>query len=202
MELPFSGPAERNRQPILDVLRRVLDVDASVLEVASGTGQHAAHAAAACPRWRWQPSDLEAATLAAIDARCAGLGNVAQAAFLDVLDDWPVEPGSVDTVFCANMLHIAPWPCCAGLMRGAARALVRHGKLILYGPYLVDDQPTAPGNIAFDADLRRRDPRWGLRRFADVEHEAMLVGLALVERVAMPANNLMLVFERTPDALA
>ena len=103
MELPFSGPAERNRQPILDVLRRVLDVDARVLEVASGTGQHAAHAAAACPRWRWQPSDLEAATLAAIDARCAGLGNVAPAAFLDVLDDWPVEPGSVDAVFCANI---------------------------------------------------------------------------------------------------
>ena len=100
MELPFSGPAERNRQPILDVLRRVLDRDASVLEIASGTGQHAAHAAAACPGWRWQPTDLDPSMLAVIDARCAGLANVSPARRLDVLDAaWPAAAGSVDAVW-------------------------------------------------------------------------------------------------------
>ena len=195
--LPFSAPAERNRQPILDVLAGVLAGDARVLEIASGTGQHAAHAAAARPGWHWQPSDLEPATLAAIDARCGGLVNVAPAARLDVLEaDWPVEPGSVDAVFCANLLHIAPWTCCAGLMRGAARVLRPQGVLLLYGPYQVDRVPTSPGNLAFDADLRRRDARWGIRRLVDVEAEAALLGFALRTRVPMPANNLTLIFSR------
>ena len=197
MSLPFSAPAERNRQAILEVLVRLLPADAAILEIASGTGQHAEHAAGAHPGWRWQPTDLDAAMLAVIDARCDGLANTAPARRLDVLEaDWPVEPGSVDAVFCANMLHIAPWPCCAGLMAGTSRSLATSGRLVLYGPFLVDGEPTAPGNLAFDADLRRRDPRWGIRRLADVEATAREHGFALVECAAMPANNRMLVFDR------
>jgi hypothetical protein len=106
-------------------------------------------------------------------------------------------PVPVDAIFCANLLHIAPWACCAGLMRGAARHLAPHGLLITYGPYLEDDVPTAPSNKAFDADLRARNPEWGLRRREDVALEAALAGLVLRERVAMQANNLLLVWGRS-----
>ena len=120
---------------------------------------------------------------------------------LDVTQaQWPSEgePFSTpfDLIYCANMIHIAPWPCCAALMQGAARHLSPQGLLVTYGPYLEDDVPTAPSNTAFDADLRRRNPAWGLRRLADVAHEAAQAGLVLHERVAMPANNLLLAWRR------
>jgi hypothetical protein len=155
----------------------------------------------------WQPTDVDVASLPSIAAwRIAQAGDGAEAAGplanvepplqLDVCaDPWPVA-GEFDALVCANMLHIAPWACCAGLMQGARRHLARDGVLVTYGPYLADDIATALGNAAFDADLRRRDPAWGIRRLEDVVAQAHDAGLRLRERVAMPANNLMLVFER------
>ena len=195
LNLPFSAAAERNRGPILDILRQVLPAQAAVLEVASGSGQHAAHFAAAQAGWTWQPTEADAAALPAIAARCAGLANVRSPLLLDVLaTPWPPALGRYDAMVCANLLHIAPWPTCAALMAGAAAHLVPGGVLVLYGPYFVDGVTTAPGNLAFDADLRARDARWGLRRLAEVAGEARDAGLALEQRYEMPANNLTLVF--------
>ena len=195
-ELPFSAAAERNQQPILQVLRRVLPAPSRVLEIASGTGQHAAHFAAAEPRWAWQPTDREADALLVIAARCAALPHVRAPLRLDVLETpWPAAIGEVDAVFNANMLHISPWATCPALMAGAARCLTAGGRLVLYGPFIVDGEATAPGNLAFDVDLRASDATWGIRRLADVVEQARAVGLQLRERIAMPANNLMLVFD-------
>jgi Protein of unknown function (DUF938) len=192
-----SPAAERNRGPILAGLQRWLPTQGVALEVAAGTGQHAAWFAAGLPGWTWWPTDPEAASLASIDAWCAGLPGVRPALPLDVLQPaWPGVPPQVDLVYCANMLHIAPWPTCGALMQGAARHLTPHGMLVTYGPYAVDGEPLAPGNQAFDADLRRRDPAWGLRRLQDVEQVAAAAGLLLHQRLAMPANNLLLCWRR------
>ncbi len=196
-----SPAAERNAAPILVQLQRLLPTRGVLLEIASGTGQHAAHCSAGLPGWRWLPSDFDASALPSIAAWCANLPQVAAPVQLDVLQPhWPGVPAVVDAIFCANMLHIAPWACCGGLMRGAARHLAAAGLLITYGPYLEDEVPTAPSNLAFDADLRARDPAWGLRRLADVAQQAALAGLALRERVPMPANNLLLVWGRPAPA--
>ena len=193
-----SPPAERNRGPILAELRRLLPPQGLALEIASGTGQHAAHFAAALPGWKWQPSDGDVSSLASIAAWCEGLANVLPPLSLDVLAPaWPGVPAAVDAMFCANMTHISPWATTPALMQGAARHLSATVVLILYGPYLVDGEPTAPSNLAFDADLRTRNAAWGLRRLADVEQQAAASGLRLRERVAMPANNALLVFART-----
>ena len=202
-DLPHSPAAERNKEPILAVLRRVLGPRGTALEIASGTGQHAAAFAAAFPDWSWQPTEAEPAMLAAIAARTAGLANVPAPVLLDVMaPEWPSPAAPFfdpfDAVFCANMLHIAPWQACGGLMRGAARALVPGGLLVTYGPYLEDGVATAPGNLAFDQSLRERNPAWGVRRLEDVAAEASRAGLALRERHAMPANNLLLVFAPSP----
>ena len=199
--LPHSPAADRNRGPILDVLARVLPPRAMVLEVASGTGQHAAHFAAAQPGWTWQPTEADSRALPGIAARCAERANVHMPLALDVLmRPWPPELDRYDAVYCANLLHIAPWETCAALMTGAAQHLVAGGALVLYGPYLVDDEATAPGNMAFDADLRGRNPAWGLRRLADVALAGQRAGLTLEQRFDMPANNLMLAFRRpAPD---
>jgi hypothetical protein len=192
-----SAAAERNRAPLLAVLQRVLPAQGVALEIASGSGQHAAFFAAALPGWHWCPTEADASALPSIGAWCAGLPNVHDAVVLDVhAPSWPGAPAQADAVFCANLIHIAPWATCAALMQGAARHLGPQGQLLIYGPFLVDGEPTAPGNQAFDADLRARNPAWGLRRLADVRREAEAAGLALRERVAMPANNLLLVFGR------
>jgi SAM-dependent methyltransferase len=198
-----SPAAERNREPILAVLQRVLPERGVALEIASGSGQHAAHFAASLPGWFWWPTETQARVLPSISAWCAGLGNVAAPQLLDVLaSHWPGAPDRVDAVFCANLLHIAPWSTCAALMQGAARHLAPQGRLLIYGPFFVDGEDAAPGNLAFDADLRARDPAWGVRRLAAVLAEALAAGLVLQERVAMPANNLMLVFAHAGAALA
>jgi SAM-dependent methyltransferase len=192
-----SPAAERNRGPILAALQRLLPPQGLLLEIASGTGQHAAHCSAGLPGWQWQPSDLEAAALPSMAAWCAGLDRVLPPLELDVMaPHWPGVPKPVDAVFCANLVHISPWATTLALMQGAARHLAPQGLLVIYGPYLEDGVPTAPGNLAFDADLRARNPGWGLRRVADVTQQAQAAGLALRERVAMPANNLLLVFAR------
>jgi len=196
-ELAYSPAAERNKAPILGVLRHVLPPEAAVLEIASGTGQHAAHFAASQPGWQWQPTEADATALAAIAARCAALPNVRPPVRLDVLaPEWPPGLGRFDAVYCANMLHISPWQTCAALMQGAARHVRPGGLLVLYGPYLVDDEPAAPSNLAFDADLRARDATWGLRRLAEVVDKAQSAGLAFEQRFDLPANNLALVFRR------
>jgi SAM-dependent methyltransferase len=201
--LPHSAPADRNKQPILDVLRTVLPARGAALEIACGTGQHATWFAAALPQWTWQPTDVEGSLFPSIAERIAqdGLANVRPPLLLDVTtprwpSDGPEFAHPFDAIFCANMLHIAPWACCAGLMQGAARYLTPQGVLVTYGPYLEDDVVTAPGNLSFDASLKARDPAWGLRRRKDVEAVAARAGLALRQRHEMPANNLLLVFGR------
>jgi hypothetical protein len=190
-----SPAAERNRAAILVELQRVLPAQGLLLEIASGTGQHAAHCAPGLPGWQWQPSDFNAETLPSIGTWCAGIDNVRAPLQLDVLSpEWPGVPAQVDAVFCANMIHAAPWECCGGLMRGVARHLSPQGVLITYGPYLEDGVPTSPGNLGFDVDLRMRNAGWGLRWREDVEREAAQAGLVLRERVAMPVNNLLLVW--------
>jgi hypothetical protein len=193
-----SAAAERNRDAILEVLQRALPPRGSALEIASGTGQHALHFAQALPGWRWRPSDPDAGARASVSAyaSAAGLPNLLPVIALDVLD-WPGAewPERFHAVFCANLLHIAPWPACAALMQGAARQAPA-GLLLVYGPFVIESLPTAPSNLAFDADLRARDPRWGLRRMAEVEAQARQAGWHLAERVAMPAHNQLLVFER------
>lgn len=203
MSLPHSPAADRNKQPILDVLRRVLPAAGTALEIASGTGQHAVWFAAALPGWTWQPSDADPGMLPVIAARTAEAGskNVRPPVLLDVLaPQWPSHgpafADAFDAIYCANMLHISPWETCAALMQGCARHLSAGGVLVTYGPYLEDGVATAPGNVAFDASLRERDPAWGLRRLEAVAAEARRAGLSLRERHAMPANNLLLVFGR------
>jgi hypothetical protein len=201
--LPHSPAADRNKQPILDVLRELLPAQGTALEIASGTGQHAAWFAAALPGWIWQPTEMDASALPGIAAWTsrAGLANVRPPLLLDVTAPrWPAQGPAFaepfDAIYCANMLHISPWATCAGLMQGSARHLAPRGVLVTYGPYLEDHVPTAPSNLAFDESLRARDPTWGIRRLGDVTREAQRAGLALRERHAMPANNLLLVFAR------
>jgi hypothetical protein len=189
--------AERNREAIAAELQRLLPAQGLALEIASGTGQHAAYFSSALPCWRWLPSDGDVRSLASIGAWCEGCANVLPPQHIDVLAEaWPGVPASVDAMFCANLLHISPWATCAALMRGAARHLAAQGLLLLYGPYVVDGVPTAPSNLAFDADLRARDAAWGLRRLADVAAQGEVAGLVLCEQVAMPANNRLLVLGR------
>jgi SAM-dependent methyltransferase len=189
--------AERNRGPILEVLRRVLPPRGTVLEVASGAGQHVTHFAAALPDLVWQPSDRDPENFDSIAAwvEHTGVANVLPPLVLDVTaEPWPVA--TVDAIFNANMIHIAPWRACAGLLRGAGQHLAAGGVLVTYGPYRVGGAHTAPSNAAFDADLRARDPSWGVRDLEAVVELAASRGLTLAERVAMPANNLTLVFRR------
>jgi SAM-dependent methyltransferase len=187
----------RNRDPILGVLRRALPPSGCVLEVASGTGEHAAYFAAALPHLTWQPSDPEPHARASIDAWAAhaGVPNLRPALALDArAQAWPVD--DADAVVCINMIHIAPWEACEGLMAGAGRLLAPGQALITYGPYKVDGTHTAPSNESFDASLRARDPRWGVRDVDEVSTAAARHDLHLVERAPMPANNFCLVFQR------
>lgn len=202
--LPCSPASERNQAPILAVLRSLLPDTGAALEIASGTGQHAAFFGAALPGWSWQPTDLKDELFFAIAgwALQAGATNVQPAVQLDVrATSWPDggEPFAqpFDLIYCANMLQIAPWACCAGLMQGAARHLAPDGRLVTYGPYIEEGVATSPGNQGFDATLRAQNPAWGIRNRADVEREAAAAGLYLAERHAMPANNLLLVWQRT-----
>ncbi len=197
----FAPAVERNRQPILDVLSRVLPDRGLVLEVASGSGEHALWFAKALHPLVWQPSDPDPAcrrSIAGHAAPAASAGNATIEAPLDLdagAADWPIE--RADALVCINMIHISPWRATAGLIAGAARILPPGGVLYLYGPYLRGGHPTAPSNVAFDASLRARNPDWGLRAVEAVAAAAARHGLVLGEVVDMPANNLSLVFTRT-----
>jgi SAM-dependent methyltransferase len=192
-----AAATERNREPILAVLRRVLPPGGLVLELASGTGQHAAFFAAALPALRWQPSDPVPAHRDSVAAwaAAAGLTTLAPAVELDV-ERWPWPITRADAIVCINMVHIAPWSATQALFSGAARVLPADGVLFLYGPFKRDGQHTADSNQRFDERLRAEDPRWGVRDLGDVTALAREAGFRPPEIVAMPANNLSLVFRR------
>ena len=195
-----SAPAAlRNREPIAKVLRDWLPESGLVLEIASGTGEHAVYFAESFPHLEWQPSDIHPDALDSIRSGrdAARLSNVREPIMLDsAAPDWPIA--RADCVLSINMVHISPWASALGLIDGAARILPEGGALILYGPWLKSDIPTAPSNLAFDADLKRRDQAWGLRRVEDFAAAAEKQGLALVETRQMPANNLMLLLRKRP----
>lgn len=185
----------RNRDAIVEQLATLLPVSGKVLEIASGTGEHVAAFAARFPALHWQPSDPDPGALASIAAWNDGIVNVATPIAIDATDPgWPV--GRVDALVCINMIHIAPWDATLGLMTGAATILNGQAPLILYGPFLRGDVATAPSNVAFDASLKSRDARWGLRTVQDVRAAAAARGLAFDRLIDMPANNAMLVFRR------
>lgn len=192
-----SPSTHRNRDPILDVLKRVLPTRGLVLEIASGTGQHAAYFAAALPHLLWQPSDMVPKHLQSIAAwRAQGnLPNLLVPVAIDV-EQWPWPIEHADAVVNINMIHIAPWSACAALMRGAAAVLGPGSPLFLYGPFKRGGAHTAPSNEAFDERLRAEDPAWGVRDLDEVAQLAAEQGFTLSEIVAMPANNLSIIFMR------
>ncbi len=206
METPEPGDgvrlstpaAKRNREPILALLREVLPASGRVLEIASGSGEHAVHFAQHLPALIWQPSDPSAQARRSIDAwrRHAELTNIESPLALDVTQPWPDEAGEPSAMLCINMLHISPWAATQALLREAGHRLPLGGVLIVYGPFMRDGEHTAASNAAFDADLRQRDPAWGIRALEDVEAEAQLNGLALQRVDELPANNLGVVFLR------
>lgn len=193
----YAPAVARNRDPILAVLRRVLPESGLVLEVASGSGEHAAFFAAALPHLDWQPSDPDPRARASIDGFRAesGLANLRAPVALDAATvPWPVTAATA--VVCINMIHISPWAAAQGLMQGAAQVLPADGLLFLYGPFKEQGRHTAPSNAAFDADLRARDPRWGVRDLDEVVAAAAAQGLRHAETVVMPANNRSLILRR------
>lgn len=193
-----SAPsALRNRDPIANVLAEELPPDGAVLEIASGTGEHAVYFAERFPDLEWQPSDPDGGALASISAWRdeAGLPNLRAPVILDAAAaDWPVA--QADAVLCVNMIHIAPWEAAEGLFAGSARVLPPGGQLILYGPYIEQHVETAPSNIEFDAWLKARDPRFGIRDLAAVDGLAARNGMSRSRRVPMPANNLVVVYRK------
>jgi cyclopropane fatty-acyl-phospholipid synthase-like methyltransferase len=194
-----SPSTARNRGPILAVVQRIFPREGRVLEIASGTGEHAMFVAKAMPDLAWQPSDPDPVSRASIAAWIAqeGLTNVLPPLDIDVRDeDWGVT-GPFDAVVAINMIHIAPWEAALGLFRGTGRLLSKGGILFLYGPYKREGRHTAPSNEAFDAWLKQRDPSFGVRDLADVQSAAEANGFRLDEIVEMPANNHSLVFVKT-----
>ena len=186
----------RNRDSIAAVLAEELPARGLVLEIASGSGEHAVHFAQLFPNLTWQPSDPDADARASIEAWCAEarLPNLLPAIGLDAGADWPIE--RAEAILCVNMTHISPPEATMGLFAGAGRVLARRSPLVLYGPFLERDVETAPSNLAFDADLKRRDPAWGLRDTAWLDELAAANGLERTGRVAMLANNLTLVYRQ------
>lgn len=197
LKLLQSAAAERNKQPIADVLAHVLPAEGLVLEIASGTGQHAEHFARSLPALTWQPSEADAERLPALAERVrrAALPNLEPPLELDVHHALPTL-GPVAAVVCINMIHIAPWSACEALLKHASALLSPGAPLVLYGPFMRDGTHTAPSNAAFDTSLRARNAAWGVRDLTDVDHLARLSGFALQVTIAMPANNLCVVWRR------
>ena len=194
-DLPHSPAAARNAEPILAELQRLLPASGRVLEIASGTGQHAVHFATHLPALRWQPSDTDADALGYLHARVARaeLSNLAKPIELDTrASEWALE--QADAIVCINLLHIAPWEATLGLLAGAGRLLPAGGVLVIYGPFRIGGAHTAASNARFDADLHARDPRWGIRELEAVATHAAEQGLEHTETCALPANNHVAVF--------
>ena len=198
MSKQFAPSVQRNREDILGVLRDVLPEQGLVLEVASGSGEHAVYFAQGLPGVTWQPSDRDPQALASIRAWSeeAGLPNLRKPLELDVAgEDWEIV--RADAIVAINMVHISPWAACEGLISGAGRVLPPEGTLFLYGAYFRADRDTAPSNLEFDRSLRERDPRWGVRQLEKVVDTAAAAGLDLCSLVDMPNNNCSVVFRRT-----
>lgn len=196
MKQVWAAP-ERNKDPILDVLREVLPKRGRVLELASGSGQHAVHFATHLPALSFLPSDSDPENLASIQAwvQEAALPNLSMPLTLDVRDaHWPLD--NVDAIFCANMVHISEWACSVALLDGAARHLNEQGVLVVYGPFRLNGAHTAPSNASFDESLKARNPAWGVRDAEAIEALAAERGFVRFQRIAMPANNQCLVLER------
>jgi hypothetical protein len=194
----LSAPAAlRNREPILDVLRQVLPDQGTVLEIASGSGEHAIHFARHLPHLAFQPSDPDSAALRSIAAWIAesDLTNVRAPVMLDATAElWPIA--EANAIICINMIHISPWPATEGLIKKAATLLAPGAPLYLYGPYRRKGTPTAASNEDFDASLRGRNPAWGLRNLEDVAALASAAGFASPDIIEMPANNLSVIFRK------
>lgn len=194
----FAPATERNREPILAVLRRVLPSSGLLLEVASGTGEHTVFFAQNFPSLRFQPSDVDPGALSSINAwieHCK-LPNVLAPLVLDAASaPWPIA--SADVIFNANMIHISPWETCLGLMQGASRILSPEGLLYLYGPFQVGGVHISTSNEKFDQSLRAQNPSWGVRNLEDVVAVAQKNQLSLQEKITMPANNFSLIFRRS-----
>ena len=197
----------RNHEPIWAVLEKFLArKSGDVVEAGSGTGQHVVHFATRAPDITWWPSDLNERHLKSIEAwrTHAGLPNIRPPLQIDLTDPaWCPEmhdgsgPTELLAVFCANVIHIAPWRVAEGLFAGAARYLRSDGRLFLYGPFKREGKHTALSNAVFDTSLREQDPEWGVRDIADLEKLAEAGGLALIETAEMPANNMILAFQRS-----
>jgi cyclopropane fatty-acyl-phospholipid synthase-like methyltransferase len=200
MQTDTSAAAERNKQPILDELRQLLPRSGQVLEIASGTGQHVVHFAAALPTLRFHPTDPDTASLHSIAARRAqsGLKNIEAPQRLDVLDEDWLPPAHFDAVLCINMIHISPPETTPALFGGAARVLHPEGPglLVLYGPFRENGVHTAPSNVAFNDWLKARDPRFGVRDLNEVDAIASAQGFERIRRSSLPANNLLVAFKR------
>lgn len=190
--------AARNREPIAEVMAEELPASGLVLEIASGTGEHAVHFAAAFPGVAWQPSDPDEGARASIEAwrKDVALPNLRPVIEIDASrpDSWSID--RADAMVCINMIHISPWEATLGLFEGAGRLLPSGGKLVLYGPYLEADVETAESNLAFDASLKARNPAWGIRNLADIDAVAAQNSITRTRRTEMPANNLTLVYTK------
>ena len=192
----YAPATERNRDVIAETLVNVLPAQGLVLEIASGTGEHAVHFAQLFQGLTWQPSDPDPIAIASINAwrgDCA-VPNVRSAMLLDASADWPIA--HADAVVCINMAHISPWAATVGLLRNAARILPQSAPLFIYGPFRQHDVPLAEGNATFDAALRQQNVEWGLRYVEDITKVARDVGLTLDQIIPMPSNNLSLIFCR------
>ena len=193
----FAPATERNREPIAQVLDAELPATGTVLEIASGSGEHALFYAGRYPDLAWQPTDPDHDALNSITAWLEGYegSNLSPPLTLDASQsEWPID--AADAIFCANMTHISPWEATKGLFAGAGRVLGANAPLILYGPYFEDEVEPAPSNVAFDQSLKGRDPRWGIRNVSDMDSLAAMHGFRRSARYAMPANNLTLVYRR------
>lgn len=195
----LHAPAvQRNRDILADKLASILPDSGTVLEIASGSGEHAVHFAARFPALEWQPSDPDPAALASIEAwrTAATLPNVQPPRQIDVMAANWWDGLRADAVLCINMVHISPWAATKGLFRGCAEVLTTQALLVLYGPYLEEGVATAESNLAFDQSLKARNPAWGLRNVSDMDDLAANCGFERSERIAMPSNNLMLVYRK------
>lgn len=193
-----SAAAQRNRDPILEVVRQHAPARGTALEIASGTGEHIVHFACHLRALDWQPTDPmhEARQSIAAWIEHSGLANIRPPLHLDAAaTPWAVDAPAM--MLCINMLHISPWPATIGLMKEAGRLLSDDAPLLIYGPFVEAGVDTAPSNVAFHLNLVSRNPEWGLRDVSDVERMAQGAGLALTSRIAMPANNLMLIFRKS-----
>ncbi len=188
--------ADRNKGPILEALKELLPLEGSLLEIASGTGQHIVHFASHFTKIDWQPSDMDPDHILSIQSHIGELGlkNVRKPVQLDILKQ-PWYMGQFDVIYNANLIHISSWETCQSLMKNASKHLKKNGLLLIYGPFFFENSTPEPSNIEFDQSLKKRDPKWGIRNFEEIELEAKLYELQFLKKISMPAKNHLLVFK-------